>query len=308
MIGIVFFGSGEFADIILKGIIADSNYRVLAVVSQPARPVGREHKIAETPVSLTARSRNIKLYQPESLADFDIPEIHGSDLGVVAQYGHIIPERIISAPKHKTINLHASLLPAYRGASPIQSALMNGETESGVTLMLMDHKMDHGPIIGAEKIFIGSAETQDEIFKKMSVVARKLFLRLAPKWIAGIISAIPQDHSKATYCKTLTKEDGRVNFNKSASEIFNQWRAMTPWPGIWAEIGGKRIKLAKIEVSERQISEPGMIVITDDKIFIGCNDKSSIRAVELQKEGKKIQLAADFINGNRNISGAKFND
>jgi len=308
MIKVVFYGSGKFADVILKGILSDGRFQILAVISQPARPTGRNREITETPVSMTARANNILLYQPENLADFNIPEIQEADLGVVAQYGLIMPKRIIDAPKFQTLNLHASLLPAYRGASPIQSALLNGEVETGVTLMLMDEKMDHGPILGVQKTAIAPDETQTELFNKLSIIARGLFLRLAPEWVTAKISTTPQDHSNASYCKILTKEDGRVDFTNSARQIYNQWRAMDPWPGIWSTIQGKRIKFVKIEVSDKIVDAPGLFLFDNSRLFIGCGNNSSVSIVELQKEGKNIQTAVSFINGNINLSGKKFDE
>lgn len=304
---IVFYGTDEFAATILNRICESSDFKILCVITRPDRPSGRKNEIVYSPVKIIAEKYNLEILQPDSLKEFDSEHLHKANLAVVAEYGLIIPERLLNYPISGTINLHGSILPRYRGASPIQTAILSGEDETGVTLMLMDKKMDHGPIISSVKTAIGKDELFGSLYMRLANSGAELFLNDAKKYIDGKITAISQDETAASYCKILNRDDGKIDFSKSAREIYDKYRAYTPWPGIWALYNGKRIKLGKISISETEHQDVGAIRTSDDRIFIGCGNNSVIEVTGLQQEGKKMLSAKDFLMGDRNFGTVNFN-
>ncbi|MDD2757891.1 MAG: methionyl-tRNA formyltransferase [Patescibacteria group bacterium] len=304
MIKIVFYGTGDFAAAVLRQIAVDGQFEILGVITQPDRPVGRRQETQKTSVKITAEKLGLAIMAPATLKDFDAPILTEADLGVVAEYGLIIPRRLLDLPKHKTVNLHGSILPFYRGASPIQTAILNGESKTGVTLMLMDEKMDHGPILAVTETPIRPDETQKELFARLADVAAKLFIDQAPRYVAGELRPIEQNHALATYCKILTRADGQINFSRSAQEIYNQYRALTPWPGIWTTFDGRRLKLTKIALTGNAELTSGKIKVNDGRIFIGSGINTAIEILALQMEGKKNLPAQEFIKGTRDFDGA----
>jgi methionyl-tRNA formyltransferase len=307
MIKLFFFGTHNFAANILEKIFASNKFNIVGVVTAPDRHVGRNQAISKSAVKIIAEKIQAPIYQPESLKNFLPPELAQSDLALVVEYGKIIPIDIINAPKYKTLNIHGSILPSYRGASPIQTALLNGEKETGITLMLIDAKMDHGPILAIKETQIQPNEMKDDLSHRLSNLAADLFISVAPEYILNKITPKEQDHLSATYCHILSRDDGKINFSNSAEQIFNQYRALSPWPGIWCWHGQKRLKLQKICLSDNSIIEPGKIVFDNSKILIGCGQNSVLEAQILQWEGKKELTAKDFINGNSNINGIILN-
>lgn len=304
---IVYYGTGNFAATILELILESEKFQIIAVITQPDRPAGRNNKIKESPVKILAKERDIRIHQPEKLVNIDIPELSQADLAVVAEYGLIIPQRFLDIPARGTVNLHASLLPKYRGASPIQSAILAGETETGVTFMRVDEKMDHGPIISMIVAPIGRDELFESLYKRLAHLAGELFIRDAEKFISLKIQPAEQSESTATYCKILGRDDGKIDFQKNAVEIYNRFRAFSHWPGVWAVHGGKRIKFGLIAVSDEKELPPGQILIRNNEIFIGCGGNSSIEVNEIQLEGKKMLSTAEFLRGGRNFASARFN-
>lgn len=297
MTSIVFFGTQEFAGTVLSGLLANSHFRILAVVTQPDRPVGRKQILTPPPVKILALKHNLPIFQPESLKDFNLKKVVGTvpDLNVVAQYGLMIPESIILAPKYETINVHTSLLPKYRGASPIQSALINGETETGVTIMLMDKGMDTGPILAQQEIAIDPDDTYESLDKTMAIIGRDLLLQTIPKYISGETKPKVQDDSKASICKKLDRDSGHIDWTHSAAEIYNLYRGLYPWPGIWTTWNNLRVKLLKIKPIEFALA-PGHIKTEQKKLFVGSG-KGVVEILELQVEGKTVQTAESFIAG-----------
>lgn len=306
MTKIVFYGTGEFAATVLKNIAASGSYQILCVITQPDRPAGRNFENQKSAVKILAENLNIPVLQPDSLKNFENPAIRQADLGVVAEYGMIIPEPLLYMPTHKTLNLHGSILPKYRGASPIQTAILMGDKQTGVTLMLMDKKMDHGPTLASASIPVGDDETYKELSARLAEIAAELFLNKAPRYIAGGIAPAAQNDNQATFCKILTRDDGRIDFKKNAAEIYNQFRALTPWPGTWALLSGKRCKLTGMAKAPEMDIKPGEIITDNERIFAGCGDNTAIEILSLQLEGKKNLAAAAFINGMRSLSGKIF--
>ena len=225
----------------------------------------------------------------------------GYALGIVAQYGLIIPKKIIDAFPNGMINVHGSLLPKYRGASPIQAALVSGEKETGITIISMDEKMDHGPILSQAKTAIDMDDIYTTLAPKLAAEGLILLLNTIPEWLSGNIKVLPQDESLATFTKLLNKEDGLVDFRKTNEEIYNQYRGLTPWPGIWTVWNNKRLKLLKIKKSEKTLP-PGQVNAEELRLFIGCGEKS-IEVLELQPEGKNPMDAKIFLSGYSSING-----
>jgi methionyl-tRNA formyltransferase len=300
-IPIVFFGTHHFATKILEGLIKSPFISIELVVTQPDKPVGRKKEIKPSPVKLLAEKYNIKVEQPDSLKNFNIKE-NKYKLGIVAQYGNIIPKKIIDAPEFGTLNVHTSLLPKYRGASPIQTALINGDIETGVTIMKMDEGLDTGPILIQKMIEIDPDDTYNTLDNKLSKIGLQALLGVIPGYIEGSISLKQQNDSEASLCKQLDRESGKISWNKSCIEIYNLYRGLTPWPGIWTKWNDKRLKLIKIKPSDKNI-KPGEVLTGNGKIYIGCKT-NSIEVVELQLEGKKIMKAKEFLNGYKNFAGS----
>ncbi len=291
---IVFFGTHDFGAGILDVLIGSKKYDLVAVVTQPDRPVGRRHELQQSAVKILAVRHGLHVLQPELLKTFDIGHM-AFDLTVVCQYGLIIPKNILDTPKYGSINVHTSLLPKYRGASPIQSAIASGEVETGVTIMQMDEKMDHGPILSQAKISIGPDETYRDLQKKMLPVAQQLLLETLPGYLEGKIKPRPQNENEATFCKIFSREDGKINWQKTAEEIYNQYRGLTPWPGVWTMWNSKRLKLLKIRTNSRRLPA-GKIETENQQIFVGTSN-GAIEILSLQLEGKKEQTNSSFIAG-----------
>jgi methionyl-tRNA formyltransferase len=301
---LVFFGTQSFGTGILEALLKSGDYVIDAVVTQPDRPIGREQEVVMSPAKQFALHNGLSVLQPENLKTFasDYKEFAKADSFVVCQYGLIIPQSVLDMPTSGTINVHTSLLPKYRGASPIQTALMNGETETGVTIMLMDAKLDHGPILSQEKTAIGQDDTADTLGQKLLTTAGPLLVATLRQWLDGTITPKPQDDTLATTCKLLSRDDGKLNFSKTANELYNLYRGTTPWPGVYTTWNGKRLKLLKVSPSATTLPS-GEARIDGTRLFIGCT-KGSLEVHELQLEGKKAQTTPIFIQGNRGIHGA----
>jgi methionyl-tRNA formyltransferase len=298
-INIAFFGTHEFAATILEGLLNNPSILVKTVFTQPDRKVGRKQVLEESPVKKLATQQNLHIQQPNSLKEYTL-EPNNYTLAVVAQYGLIIPQHIIDAFPKGMINVHGSLLPKYRGASPIQAALMAGEQTSGVTIMIMDALVDHGPILAQQSLFITPDDTFTSLAQKMATEGSTLLLNTLPKYVQGEIVPQTQDHGQATFTKLLSKEDGRIDFSKSAEVIYNLFRGLTPWPGIWCLWDNKRLKLLAIDPTKKTIP-PGEVLIENKHIYIGCGE-NSIEILELQLEGKNPMSAEVFANGYKNFN------
>jgi methionyl-tRNA formyltransferase len=299
MVSIVYFGTPETSATVLEALYQSNLFEIKAVVTQPTRPVGREQNQLPSPVKVAAEKHNLKVYEFESLKNVSPDDFPKAELFFVYAYGLIIPKNILSIPKHGTLNIHPSLLPKYRGPTPVQAAIMNGDKSSGVSIMAIDEKMDHGPILGQTYCDIEETDTTETLTKKLISTALPLILKLTSEWVEGKISATTQDETLATYCKLLSRDDGRIDWHKNSIEIFNMFRALSPWPGLWTTLNNKRLKVIDLKQSEEKIS-PGKMRSFDNKIFVGCKD-SSIEVLTLQLEGKKPTDAKTFLNGHKNV-------
>jgi len=260
----IFFGSSEFSVIILKHLI-EAGYLPLAIVTAPDQPVGRKQILTPTPVKILALEKNIPILQPKKLDDDFYNNVLNSlrqladqgndkkevDLFIVASYGKIIPKNILDLSKFGSLNVHPSLLPKYRGASPIQAALLNGEKKTGITIMLMDEKIDHGPILSSAKYPISETENFLTLHNRLAELGAKLLIATMPNFLAGKIKPIEQNHKVATFCKIIKKEEGEINWQKSAEEIYNQWRAYADWPGVYSQlaVNNKQLTIKFIEIN-----------------------------------------------------------
>lgn len=288
-------GTPDYADKILEALIADKDIEVVALFTQPDKPVGRKKVLTPPPTKLRAEASDIPIYQPQSLKkenyELEIVAME-PDFIVVAAFGQILPQSILDiAP---CINLHASLLPAYRGASPIQQSLLEGDKQTGVTAMLMDVGMDTGDIITMETFDIPSDMLSFELFDALTEVAANLTLKVLHNFDSFSIQA--QDDSQATYCKKIQKSDGEVSFD-SAEKLFNRYRAFTPWPGVYLKSGLKLKKMALANVNGHY--EAGKILkIEKEFIEVGCQE-GSLYIYAVQPISKKEMEISSFLNGQR---------
>ncbi|MFA6422560.1 MAG: methionyl-tRNA formyltransferase [Candidatus Buchananbacteria bacterium] len=305
----IFVGTPEFSTHYLNAIINDGRFDVVAVITQSDKPSGRKHEIIQSPVKKIALEKDFKIFQPERLkADINIAselKTLKADLMIVVAYGQIIPKEILEVARYGAINVHPSLLPKYRGASPVQSAILNGEEKTGVTIMLMDEKMDHGPILSQVERKLSEEETNDILHEKLADLSTDLLISSAIKFINGEIKPIEQDHDQATFCRIINKEDAKVDWNKSAQEIKRKIYAFHPWPGTWTMLDGKRIKIfppTKILKQKNIKKSPGQIIINNNELIVACGE-DFLKLDRLQLEGKKEMNADDFLRGYEDLNG-----
>jgi methionyl-tRNA formyltransferase len=281
---------------------------IVAVVTQPDKKVGRKQVISQSPVKKVALENKIEVLQPEKVrgnAEFiqRVKDLN-PDLIVVVAYGFILPQEILDIPRFGVINIHASILPKYRGASPIQTAILNGDKETGVAIMLIDDKMDTGPLLSQRTITINNNDNFESLHDKLSQLGADLLSDTLPKYISGEIKPVSQNESEATYCKILTKEDAKIDWNKSAEEIERQVRALTPWPGTFTNWGNRALKVLKVTNNNNNDNyNIGEIFKFEDGIAVKCGN-GILQILELQLEGKKPMSAKEFLNGYPGIIGA----
>lgn len=308
-IKVIFIGTPQFAVPYLESLI-NSDFKVIGVITQPDKPTGRKKIISMPAIKSTAIKNNIPVFQPEKLkGDIEIANKLKSlepDLIVVVAYGQIIPQTILDIPKLGNINVHPSLLPKYRGASPIQNAILNNETSTGITIMLMDEKMDHGPILAQKELTLVGNEDNDSLHQKMSDGNSTDFLiQTIHKFITKQITPTPQNDGQATFCQLITKDEAKIDWQKSAKDISAKIRAFYSWPIAWTTLDNKRVKIFPPIEIVNGTSEAGKILINDDKFLVACGDKL-LELFELQIEGKNKTTAQDFIRGNKNITSQSF--
>lgn len=292
---IIFMGTPDYAGRILEKIINTKDMEVVAVYTQPDKPVGRKKVMTPPIVKTIALQNNIAIYQPSRLRESDVvAELKKieCDYIVVAAYGQILPKEIL---KHAPcINLHASILPHYRGASPIQQTLLNGDAKTGVTAMLMDEGLDTGDIIKIQEIDVNEGEMSESLFERLTDVACELSIDVLENF--NSYTPIKQDDSASSHCTKITKQEGEVAF-EDAQSLFNKYRAFTPWPGIYLSSG---LKLKKIELVEKESQNEGgkILHVEKDGIVVGCK-KGSIKVYRVQPESKNEMDVLSYINGKR---------
>jgi methionyl-tRNA formyltransferase len=296
---IIYFGTPEFAVKPLENLYKGDNIEILAVVTQPDKPQGRKQIMTASPVKDCAIKLGLKVIQPNNKKELaeELKKMEKVDFFVVIAYGMILSKEVLDMPKLGPINVHASLLPKYRGASPIQEALLHGDKETGVSIMAMDEAMDHGDVYLIKRMAIDEQDSLETLTYKLSIMSAQILPQVLEDIKNGDLSPIPQHHQKATFCHKIEKEDGKIDFNKSAVEIKNMLRAFTPWPGIFTDFNGKKLKIIESNVSDEQI-EAGKFKV-DGKILKIGTKKGSLIPSKLQIEGKSVMDVASFLNGYR---------
>ncbi|CBI12983.1 methionyl-tRNA formyltransferase [Streptococcus gallolyticus subsp. gallolyticus] len=298
MTKLIFMGTPDFSAAVLKGLLDDSNYDVLAVVTQPDRAVGRKKEIKMTPVKEVALAHNLPVYQPEKMSGSEeMAELMtlGADGIVTAAFGQFLPTKLLDSVDF-AVNVHASLLPKYRGGAPIHYAIINGEEEAGVTIMEMVKKMDAGDMIAKASTPITDDDNVGTMFEKLAVIGRDLLLKTLPDYIAGNIKPEPQDESKATFSPNITPEQERIDWNKSARDVFNHIRGLYPWPVAHTLLDGKRFKIYEATLAEGH-GKPGEIIEKGKKSLVVATGDGAISLKTVQLAGKPRMSIVDFLNG-----------
>lgn len=303
----IFMGTPEFSIPTLEALIKSDFIEVTAVVCNPDKPVGRDQILTLPPTKILAQENNIPVIQPDRIRKPEwIEKIKDlkPDLIIVAAFGQIIPKDILDIPKYKSINVHGSLLPKLKGASPIQYAVLEGYKKTGVTIMIMDELMDHGPILSQRDIELSPKETAHTLHDKMSVVGAELLMDTLPDWIDGKITPKEQDHENATLTKIISKEDGKIVWADDADKIERKIRAFNPWPStfcLFKDQDGKekRLKILESDVEKCDKENEGFgRLFTDDKNnLIVKTGKDCLKLIKMQPEGKNPMSSAEFLNG-----------
>src|SRR3989344_2491609 len=303
----VFFGTPEFAAIVLEKLIA-AGYVPAAVVCNPDEPIDRKQILTPPPTRVLAQKYNIPVFQPQKLrGNLEFLEQFKNlkpDLAIVAAFGKILPKEILDIPSRGFINVHGSLLPHYRGASPIQTAILNGEKETGVTIMEVDEEMDNGPTLANSQWPIADSDTYESLSQKLAVLGAELLIKILPDYISGKIKPVLQEHEKPTYTKIIKKENGKIDWTKGAVEIERMVRAYYPWPTAWTIWRIKNLEL-RIKVLEAEVLEnnenykTGEVFLTSkNELAVKCGN-GNLLIKKLQLEGGKILTAKEFLNGHR---------
>ena len=307
---IVFCGTPQFAVPTLKFLLTQQEFEIAAVITQPDRPSGRGMKLTASPVKEAAVAAGVVVHQPEKIR---APEMQATleaiapDCVVIIAYGQIIPARLLPIAKQGWINLHASLLPKYRGAAPINWAIVNGETVSGITTMRIDAGMDTGEMLLTHEMEIGANETAPELAARMSEAGAPLMVETLRGIAAGTLSGRAQDASAATYAPMMKREDGRVDWSRTAREIYDRMRGFAPWPGAFSTLRGKTCQiLGRPSEDTRGGQEPGTIHVRQSGIYVSCGGATEIRISSVKMEGSRAMDAVEYARGARLTEGERF--
>jgi methionyl-tRNA formyltransferase len=323
---LVFMGSDAIAVPLLDWLAGEGSalVQVIAVYTQPDRAVGRGQKVQANAIKTWALAKGLPVFQPEKVNEETRVELAGlnADVSLVMAYGHILRDAFIATPRLWTLNLHASILPKYRGASPIQTAVANGERETGVSLMRIVRKLDAGPVADVERVSIEARDTALEIEAKLSAACVPLLKRTLPKLADGSLVFVEQDEARATFCRKLAKEDGALDFNQPATVIAARVNGLFPWPACSVEIGGQLVKLGLAEVvvmgvvsdggppasgigSRPAAGAPGEVLGADAEGLLVATGDGVVRLLRLQRPGGKMLSAAEFLRGFPIASGMR---
>lgn len=308
---IVFMGTPDFSVPSLKALI--ETQEVVGVVTQPDRPAGRGQQLRPSPVKAAALEASIPVYQPKSLrkkAAADPLREWNPDVIIVAAFGQILRPHVLELPKHGCLNIHASLLPRWRGASPIQHAIISGDAETGVCLMQMDVGLDTGDVYTCRATPISSDDTAETLHDRLATIGADLMRDSLDDILAGKLTAHPQDDDQFTYAPMISKENGRLDWNKSAAELDRLIRAMTPWPGAFTTWEGKTLKIIKAGFSNRDTAaSPGRVLYNaDSRQTTVATGSGSLILETIQLAGKKAMSAADFMRGRTDFAGAQLGE
>ena len=307
---VVYFGTPQFAVPTLRRLI-DSRHRVCGVVTQPDRPRGRGQKVTDAPVKALAIEHGLPLIQPDRLKAPAVAEIlrgWAPDVGVVAAYGRMIPDHLLGIPSHGMINVHASLLPRYRGAAPVHRAIIDGESQTGVTIIRVASQLDAGEMLRKAVRAIGPEETSDLVERDLSELGANLLLDVLDAIEAGTAVEEKQDHAMATYAPKITREDGRIDWNLPAESIHNRVRGLYPWPHAFTFLDGARLIILRTHAESGPAADaPGTVVdVTRDVIHVATGNAGRLAIDELQPEGKRAMSVRDYLAGRPIPVGARF--
>jgi methionyl-tRNA formyltransferase len=306
---IVFCGTPEFALPTLRRLLAEPDFSVETVITQPDRPRGRGQEVSSSPVKDAALDAGVHVFQPEKIKSdsaFEFFKRLAPDAVVIIAYGQIVPARLLEIPRLGWINLHASLLPEYRGAAPINWAIVNGETHTGLTTMRIDPGMDTGPTLLRWETEILPGETAPELARRMAAAGPDLMVETLRKYDRGEIAPVPQDHTLATLAPMLKRENGRIDWSQAAPQIYNRIRGLDPWPGAFTSFREHLCHIWGRPESGQQAAEPRTLIASGSNILVSCGGSTVLRLEHVQLEGKKRVPARDWANGARLKSGERF--
>lgn len=297
---VIFMGTPDFAVPCLEKLI-ESRHNILAVYSQPDKPVGRKQILTAPPVKVCAQEHDIPVFQPDSLKDDETVssiKAMNADVIIVVAYGKILPSDVLRASRFGCINVHASLLPKYRGAAPIQWAVLNGDKETGVTIMQMDEGLDTGDMLKIVKTEIGENETSEELFERLSVFGSTALLETLEDIENNCLNPVSQNDAESCYASKITRELSPIDWNKSSDEIHNLVRGLQSWPCALTSLNGKQLKIHKTVKSGKMHDIAGKIVDNKNVLTVCCGDGKCVDILELQLEGKKRMDVKSFLQGN----------
>ena len=308
---IIFMGTPDFAVGTLEALV-NAGHEVVLAVTQPDKPQGRKQILIAPPVKQTAEKLGIPVYQPKRVRESEALALLRSyepELIVVAAFGQILPKELLDMPQYGCINVHASLLPKYRGAAPIQWAILNGDAVTGVTIMRMDVGLDTGDMIAKAEVAITPQDTGGSLFDRLAETGAKLCVETIPSIVDGTAVYTPQDEQAATKVGQISKKDGLIDFTRSAAAIECQIRGLNPWPSAYTSLAGKTLKIWSAQVSDRQTeAQPGTVVLVEKDRFGVQTGDGVLICTEVQLEGKKRMSAADFLRGNALTTGSRFGE
>lgn len=296
---LIFLGTPAFAVPSLEALVR-AGHDVAAVFTQPDRPKGRGNALAESPVKAAALRLGLPVHQPERIRRPEAVETLRNlapEIMVVVGYGQIIPQAVIDLPPRGILNVHASLLPRYRGAAPIQWAIANGEAETGVTIMQIDAGLDTGDMLLKRSVTIGPDETAPQLSGRLAPLGAELLIEAMEQIAAGKANWEKQDNSQATYAPILKKEDGAIDWNRTAQEIDNRLRAFSPWPGAYTQFRGQHLSIAAAKPAGEVSFSPGVLKRDKRRLLAGCGGHTALQLLEVQPAGKKRMSAEAFLNG-----------
>lgn len=299
-IRVLFMGTPDFAVGCLDMLLNREDIEIVGVVTQPDRQSGRGYKLLPPAVKVYALEKEIEVFQPLTVKDEAFESYikeKNPDLIIVIAYGRIIPKFVLEYPKYGCINVHGSILPKYRGAAPIQWAVLNGEAETGVTTMMMDEGLDTGDMLVVKKLPIGEFDTSGTMFEKLAEISKDALSETIDLIKEGKLERVPQNHSEMTYAPMISKEMSYIDFNKTANEVCCHIKGMNPMPGAKITVNGKIVKILMAKVAEEANKKAGTVVECKDRLVISCLDKN-IEVLKIQPEGKKQMDIEDFLKGN----------
>ncbi len=303
---IIFIGTSAFGLPAFQALINDSDFEIVLVITQPDKPAGRKQIITSSPIKIEAEKNNLTVLQPEQIMDIrEKISLLKPDLIIAIAYAQLIPREILNIPKYGCLNLHGSLLPKYRGAAVIAAAILNGEPQTGLTVIKMDQGLDTGPILAQLAVAISDGETAGSLHDKLAAASRNFLISTVKKYLSGKIEPKPQDNALASYVKTLAKADGLVDWSKSAAELDRFIRAMTPWPCAWTWWNGQQLKIIAAQSQPIEINsyKPGKTFKYNRGLAVQCG-RDALIIKKLQLEGKNELSSEEFLRGQKNFMGS----